>query len=315
MLFGGKKEKLKEELAQLREADSYKTNVLEEISKQKDILEECVESLAISNAQMQKDFEVANENVRQLLEAAESNQARSEMIGQTVFHTAEETKRVQARQNIFLDAMKEQAVQIEDIVEQNKHFTTPMKTLLDFPAEYEKEEEGLKAQLAQMADLSKNMSVLSLNAAIEAGRMGESGKNFIAAAEEVRTFSEEYAKAATDAANMLSGMKQKIALLEEQTKALNELLKENNISMNKVWKEQTKRVTEYESAKVEVSGLISEEVTAETEQLLQTEAQITELGGRLGRQLQEMATEYAEQKSCTDELETAFQKINQKIEK
>ncbi len=315
MLFGGKKEMLKAELEQLRETDGQKTRALAEISKQKDILEERFASLAISNAQMQKDLEAATENVRRLTEAAEANQARSERIGQSVFDTAEQTKKAGEGQNRFWTGMKEQAASMEGIVEQNKHFTTPIKSLLDFPAEYAKGEERLKAQLEQMADLSKNMSVLSLNAAIEAGRMGEAGKSFITAAEEVRSFSEEYARGAAEAAAMLSDMKQKIDQLEEQTKTLNELLKENNISMGRVLKEQEKQLADYEAAHVEVSGLISEEVVGETEELLQTETQMKELSGRLSRQLEEVKTEYTEQKDCTDEVETLFQKINHSIEK
>lgn len=314
MLFGGKKEKLKEELEQLREADSHKAKALTEISKQKDILEEYFASLAISNAQMQKDLEAANENIRQLTEAAEANQARSERIGQSVFYAAEQTKKAGEGQNIFLGAMKEQAEQIEGIVEQNKHFTTPIKNLLEFPAEYAKDEERLSAQLEQMSELSKNMSVLSLNAAIEAGRMGEAGKSFIAAAEDVRTFSEEYARAAAEAGRMLSDMKQKITQLEEQAKSLNELLRENNISMSRVLKEQNKQLADYEAVHVEVSGLISEEAAKETEELLQAEEQMKELGGRLHGQLELMKTDYAEQKNCTDELEALFQKINQSVE-
>ena len=315
MLFGGKKENLKAELTQLREANSRKTKALEEISRQKDVLEECFASLAVSNAQMQKDLEVANENIRQLLEAANENRSRGEMIGQSVLAAAEQTKKAGKGQNSFFDAMKEQTTQIEGIVEKNKHFTTPMKTILEFPAEYAKKEEDLKLQLAQMAELSKNMSVLSLNAAIEAGRMGDAGKNFIAAAEDVRTFSEEFAKGAAEAGVMLAEMNQRIAELEEQTKALNELLKENNISMSKVLKEQTKQVADYEASKVDISGLISEDVTRETEQFLPAQAQVAEFGGRLSSQLEEMSKGYAEQKSCTDELETVFQKISQSVGK
>lgn len=314
MLFGEKKEKLKEELEQLREADSHKAKALAEVSKQKDILEERFASLAISNAQMQRDLEAVNENIRQLSEAAEANQTRSERIGQSVFYAAEQTKKVGEGQNNFFCAMKEQTGQIEKIVEQNKHFTMPVKVLLDFPAEYAKEEERLSAQLTQMSDLSKNMSVLSLNAAIEAGRMGDAGKNFIAAAEDIRTFSEEYARAAVEAGTILSDIKQKIVHLEEQSKLLNELLKENNISMSRVLKEQNKQLADYEAVHIRVSDLISEEISQETEELLQTEAQMNELGSRLSGQLGEMKHEYAEQKVCTDEIEALFQKINKSVE-
>ena len=88
-----------------------------------------------------------------------------------------------------------------------------------------------------MAQLSKSMGVLALNAAIEAGRMGDTGKKFIASAEEIRTLSEQFETAADQTGQRLKGMAEKMQEMEEQIRHLNQLLKENNISMGKVLKE------------------------------------------------------------------------------
>lgn len=47
-------------------------------------------------------------------------------------------------------------------------------------------------KMNQMQDIAKNMTTISLNAAIEAGRLGEAGLPFLQAAENVRKLSEDY---------------------------------------------------------------------------------------------------------------------------
>lgn len=52
--------------------------------------------------------------------------------------------------------------------------------------------EEMRNMLENVVELGKQMEVLSLNAAVEAGRMGESGRKFVEAAEEVRGMSDKY---------------------------------------------------------------------------------------------------------------------------
>ena len=71
--------------------------------------------------------------------------------------------------------------EMAQLVEENKHFTTPSKFLNEFPVALKAENEKTREELEKMQGCGKQMGVLALNAAIEAGRMGEGGKQFVTA--------------------------------------------------------------------------------------------------------------------------------------
>lgn len=66
------------------------------------------------------------------------------------------------------------------------------KVIAPVTAELSQGMEEMRNMLEDVVDLGKQMEILSLNAAVEAGRMGESGRKFVEAAEEVRGLSDKY---------------------------------------------------------------------------------------------------------------------------
>ena len=94
---------------------------------------------------------------------------------------------------------------------------------------------------AQMKEQNKQMSVLSLNAAIEAGMLGEQGKLFVEAAESIREASVSYDSAIDAVKQELSEAKAEISALKEQVSHLVGLLKDNNVATTKLMKHETVR--------------------------------------------------------------------------
>lgn len=66
------------------------------------------------------------------------------------------------------------------------------KIIVPVTAELSQGMEEMRNMLEDVVELGKQMEVLSLNAAVEAGRMGEDGRKFVEAAEEVRGLSDKY---------------------------------------------------------------------------------------------------------------------------
>ena len=80
--------------------------------------------------------------------------------------------------------------------------------------------------------------MLALNSAIEAGRMGRAEPGFVTAAEQVRAYADDYeAGGAGVKRHPAWGGGRTDRVLEEQVHHLNELLKENNISMGKLYRD------------------------------------------------------------------------------
>lgn len=122
------------------------------------------------------------------------------------------------------------------LVEENKHFTSPAKYLNEVPNAWKQTCESYEKQLDDMADYGKRMGVLALHAAIEAGRMGESGKSFVNAAEEIRQTAVTYEKAAAAMKEEVEASREKIAEMEEMFAHLISLLKESNVGTAKLFK-------------------------------------------------------------------------------
>lgn len=106
--------------------------------------------------------------------------------------------------------------EMAQLVEENKHFTTPSKFLNEFPVALKAENEKTREELEKMQDCGKQMGVLALNAAIEAGRMGEGGKQFVTAAETIRVSAGTYDELIDQAHKRLADSDERIAELEEQ---------------------------------------------------------------------------------------------------
>ena len=126
--------------------------------------------------------------------------------------------------------------EMAQLVEENKHFTTPSKFLNEFPVALKAENEKTREELEKMQDCGKQMGVLALNAAIEAGRMGEGGKQFVTAAETIRVSAGTYDELIDQAHKRLADSDERIAELEEQVHRMVTLLKENNVAMTKLMK-------------------------------------------------------------------------------
>ncbi len=71
-------------------------------------------------------------------------------------------------------------------------------------------------ELSGMEDLGRQMGVISLNAAIEAGRMGESGRKFVGAAEEIRVYAGKYQSTADELKKQAEECRKQLAKVQEK---------------------------------------------------------------------------------------------------
>ena len=136
--------------------------------------------------------------------------------------------------------------------------------------------------ISEIEDIASQTNLLSLNAAIEAARAGEAGKGFAVVAGQIRSLSEQSAKAAVDTrqliesaiavsnegneaaervstsiAKVINGMKEKLSeIAEEQAKAMEQA--EAGIN-------QISDVVQSNSANAEETSATSEELSAQAE--------------------------------------------------
>lgn len=315
-MFGGKREKaLEEELSAVKAENVRRGELLAEIVGQKDDMSEQFAQMTASNAQLRDDVAQVSEHIQQMFELAENSAVAASEVHGAMVEINNGIGTFDVNHSVFVSQMKKQNEKIVEIVEKNKHFTTPMKHISEAPAALKEERQDIREHAMRMKELSKNMSVLSLNAAIEAGRLGEAGSRFVTAAEDVRTFAEKYEAEAAAMEEKLTVSDQRITELEEQIHHLNELLKENNISMGKLYKDALQNMATYEASQISIRSLVSDVAIARADALQQTERENEKTKERMMLHMGDIADELSDQKSSMDELETLCKKLQQTAEK
>lgn len=151
----------------------------------------------------------------------------------------------------IVEELKLQQDEMLEHVEQNKHFTAPAEFLSKVPTELQDELKGITIQMEQLDDMGRQMGVLSLNAAIEAGRMGESGREFVAAAEDVRDLAAKYQQMTEAFQEMVKRIDEKLEETQGQVIHLNGLLKDNNVRMGKTAKKFTDSIYRMEYSDIQ----------------------------------------------------------------
>ncbi|MCR5666780.1 MAG: methyl-accepting chemotaxis protein [Eubacterium sp.] len=159
----------------------------------------------------------------------DSNASLSEIAAQM----AQEARDDIAMQTEIIELFEKEKDALYAVVDANKHFTTPAKSLSQFGSQLDTQMRDLRNLQEKAAQCSKEMSVTALNAAIEAGRLGNVGQQFMIAAQDVRDLAENYETITKGINTALKQIEEQKAEYEKQLSHLNNLLKENNIQMGK----------------------------------------------------------------------------------
>lgn len=247
-MFGNAKKQVKEQEQELG-------RLKEEIKIQK---QEYVE-LDDENRQAFARIEEENQKVSELIEGLTTEKKNCDTslnrvveyikeIYASDLEQSQETERVLEEFKTLTEKCKTDREQCENISErftewykgleqqkQEEQVSLNKEPMCDILAEMGEEMTQLEGQLEQLEGLGHQMGVMSLNAAIEAGRMGESGRQFVAAAEEVRSCAGQYQEETRNVKAELERMKENMTALQKQVETLSEALeKQQNFWVQKM---------------------------------------------------------------------------------
>lgn len=315
-MFSGKRERaLEEALDQARDRNERRRRILWEICGQKESTTEQFTRLTASRAQIIQNIDRVEEELQQIAELSDHSTAAAGDVHSVMIEMNNAVESFDANHSVFVGQVKKQNEKVMEVVESNKHFTTPMKYISETPVFMRDDYHAMQEKVKQMQEYSRNMGVLALNAAIEAGRMGEAGSRFIASAEEIRAFSENYEKAAAELEAQVNASNQRVDALEEQVRHLNQLLKDNNILMGKVMKDGMMNLATYEAGQLELRSALPDTAVGKADALLQSEIEAAKIEEQIRNQVGYIRGELGEEKNCIEELENIYKKIQQSAEK
>lgn len=192
-----------------------------------------LEELETERASLNGSWDKVVEYVKEIYEG-ELEQEEEEKRLLEEFHTLNEKNKDASKQyEELLSEIKGQEKEFAELAGQNKNIMEPTQVLSQSVTELESEVSRMEEQLGEMEELGHQMGVFSLNAAIEAGRLGESGRQFVAAAEEVRSCAGKYQEESKGMAAQLAQMKDKLAKTQEQVEYLMGILTDGSEKLAK----------------------------------------------------------------------------------
>ncbi len=226
-MFGNKKSKVIEE---------QNRALIEQMAERKDGFEADVAQIEEVHKCMHADICQVMENSNNLMEHAMLNIEEEAKLIHKIDEFSKDLKQAVDEYSELQNLVEKQLEATISLVEENKHYTSPAKYLTELPGNMLNWTESHAEQLQEMEEDGRKMSVMALNAAIEAGRMGDSGKQFVAAAEEIRQTALTFEKKAASAKDELEQSKKRIVELEETVGRLVSLMKENNMGTTRLLK-------------------------------------------------------------------------------
>lgn len=225
-----------EEIERLKNKINIDNAFFAEMEDQKDMFDASVAELAESYRQVAADVTQISENMNNAITLASGNAEIENNLGVIVNDYRQRVQEKELQQQAADEGFHQLLDATTRLVDANKHFTTPSKYISEFPSNYKAQNQSCRENLDQMEEFGKQMGVLSLQAAIEAGRLGEDGRQFVEAAEDIRTYAANYDKVIAQTREQLQQSDNRLNELEKQVHHLITLMKENNIATAKLMK-------------------------------------------------------------------------------
>lgn len=289
----GKKRKIEEQIME----------ALEKLLGQRGKLVSKLSAMEERDKSIRTDLEQVMENTENFTVHAEQNVETESALIQKMDAYSKDLDTVLEEYMQFKEMVIQHNEDITNLAEHNKHYTTPSKYLSEVPAVIRQSCESYEERLMELAETSRNMSVMALGAAIEAGRMGEDGKKFVAVSEDIRQMALEYEKSTIELKEEVTEAQEKVKELEDVIGRLISLLKDGNKGTNRLFKNSTelkKRVTNASMRD------FTEDVTELRDKVVavrNAEEEISKLGKRNQIQLNDIQEEIQKQSKEIHELQ------------
>lgn len=264
-MFGGRNRLSAEEIRQMQSQLEYNEAYFQKIVDAKDIFDANISEIQNSREQMDKEILQVGDNIVTVVSYASQNVEAEKELVQGLKDYQQQLKGAERDFQQLSDKIRQQALDSQMLVEGNKHFTSPSKYMTELPEFFHQQNELQQEKLAQMTEYCKQMSVTTLNAAIEAGRMGEAGMSFVSASEQVRNLAVAYEGIIQEMRQVIMESEAKITRMEDKFQQVITLLKENNVAAGKLMKQCNDTSGFIEKSSIRV---FSEEIDSFTNQIV-----------------------------------------------
>ena len=267
------------------------------------------ESQITAQGEMDKELtKVVNQAYETLEESGESTKVLEQLAMELTSMRGQMEDEEQDKRKLQ-EVAGRQIDQMATIVEENKNSMEPVSALQETKTALKNHSDAMQLEVGHMLEYAKQMTVSSLSCAIEAGRMGDSGKGFVEASEDVRMLSSAYERAAQVVARQLNDMEKRLRQLDEQVAALLKSNKDTNASISRLSKNITQQdeicTRAAERHYLEKAAAISEYI----KKLSQSTQQIDTLQHQTLSDIENIGTSFMNEQEARKGLETIVDQL------
>lgn len=302
-MFNGIKNKIEERIKE----------TLSPIYEQRKEMEVKLSSIKEGKNRMQTDMSQVADNTTDLTTYASHNIEEESALIHSMDDFSEQLKTAAKEYKEIAEGVNTYYETVTELVEENKHYTSPSKYLTEVPITMRQNCQMQETKIDEMAEYGRQMGMMALNAAIEAGRMGETGTQFVEVSEEIRQLSFKYEQTALSMKEELKETQQRISELEENALRLVALIKDGNISTARLMKKSAEL-----NKMIETSSIrdFSEDVICMRDKVIamrNLDEEMTKTGERNKMQLDDIQEEMQAQEGHIEELERQMADVFDKI--
>ena len=310
MLGRKAKIELKEELNNITtQLDALESRQKMIIEKSGDMLTEIDAAEIAADAQDRELNSVVN-SAKEIKDMAEESAEKAGLLSD-----AEESLRaiIKEREE-FNDGMKQRAETEKELLyalmDESKHSSGIAKTLREASESFETKAGSILTDIDKLAEFSGSISEMSLNAAMKAGRMGESGMDFVRAAEEIRSYSEEFEDFVSKARDNVTELKRSFRETQDSMVALLDIMRNTSHSLTKIVSavDEDNEAVKGEKKIDPVRDLKDIKETAEV--FLETQNGILEEQKQIMDHIEKIGTHYIEENQNIAKIKEILKEIN-----
>ena len=311
-MFGKKQELTKELEEKLNMAQFQLEHVQMQMNSVQNYTQQMLphfESQITAQGEMDKELtKVVNQAYETLEETGESTKVLEQLAMELTSMRGQMEEEEQDKRKLQ-EVAGRQIDQMATIVEENKNSMEPVSALQETKTALKNHSDAMQLEVGHMLEYAKQMTVSSLSCAIEAGRMGDSGKGFVEASEDVRMLSSAYERAAQVVARQLNDMEKRLRQLDEQVAALLKSNKDTNASISRLSKNITQQdeicTRAAERHYLEKAAAISEYI----KKLSQSTQQIDTLQHQTLSDIENIGTSFMNEQEARKGLETIVDQL------
>jgi len=234
----GKKQELTKELEEKLNTAEFE---LEDLQSKMGTIQKCTqqilpffESQIVAQSEMDKELTKVVSHTYDTIEGVSESKLVIGHLAMELTTMRGQLEDEEKEKKKLLETAQKQREQLDAILEQNDRMAVPVEMLHEIQGGLAEDAQNARTELTQMQEYAKQMTVSTLNCAIEAGRMGEAGKKFVEASEDVRLLSGSYERATVQAMRLLDAMEERIRSLTGQLDILAKACKDSDASVSRL---------------------------------------------------------------------------------